>query len=405
MTRSFDYTDLILYRQECCLTKQKNLFITHGKSSVLCVQKEQQEVLLLGAKAKKIFGIVTTVAILGVTIYVIKKYYDSKKQDEKSIDLEEAKRIVDEDDRDYVNAHAYHKTKELGLNDYDMEDVKFGARDLAHYDPNFKRRGGNVRLRTLGDEQMEEIVDDARDQANYNASFTNANVVERERPIAVKPKDVNTGHDLEAEEEEEDLLNGPDPQEVQDSKGYFEEDKEVIDDLRYEPNSMEAREQFINMELANLGRDNDTQDVVAMLYDHPFVPTSDEDQNLKTRLIDHRIKFFGLVSRWTKEVTYGDVVMYYGKAAEFNCDNDVRYWVDYFLTCADLNNITLTSDEIDERINLLNKHNFFNDGLQSHGLFGLTSAQMTEAIIVARKRIDEKVTYDIEFHQFVQGII
>lgn len=344
----------------------------------------------MGINTKKVFGIVTTVAILGVTVYVVKKYYDSKKQDEKAIDLEEAKRIVEDG-------------AEGRLGDYEMEDVKHGARDLAHYDPSFKRRA--VNRNTLNREEIAEVIDEARDMAGWNASFINSDVVEPDRIIAIKPEDVKTGHELEDEEEEEAFYEGDDPEEVQDSKGYFEEDKEVIDDLRYEPNSVDAREQFINMELANLGRNNDTRDVVAMLYDHPFVPTCDEDQNLKTRLIDHRIRFFGLVSRWTKEVTYGDVIMYYGKSAEYNCENDARYWVDYFLTCADLNNITLTSEEIEERIKLLNAHTFFNDGLQSHGLFGLNPEQMTEAINVARKRIDEKVTYDLEFSQFVQGVI
>lgn len=375
---------------------------------------------MLAINAKKVIGIVTTVAILGVTVYAIKKYYDSKKQDQKSIGVEEAKQIVENVDRtlnadenkDYIEAHAYYKTKELGLHetirDDEMEDMKFGARDKAHYDPTPKpkRPAGNRRSKPeLNNEEMGEIVDDARDEASWNASFAPPNIVESERPIAVRPEDVSTEPLLQDDiEEEEDLLDGPDPEELQDSKGYFEEER-VGDDLKYEANSIEAREQFINMELATLGRDNDTRDVIAMLYDHPFVPTTDEDQNLKTRLIDHRTKFFGLVSRWTKEVSYGDLVMYYAKAAEYNCGNEVRYWAEYFLTCADMNNITLTSDEFDERIELLNKHTFFNEDLQSHGLFGLNSAQMTEACIIARKRVDEKVTYDIQFHQFVHGIV
>lgn len=339
-------------------------------------------------KARNIITITTGFIIIGFTIYSIKKYYDAKKQDEQSIGLDEARAIVEEDDRlaydvEYVETHAYYET-------------------LAHYDPNFKRKNGE-----LTDEQMGALVDDARDQACWDSSFMTPGASSSEKiPIGKKPSEVEYSPILEEEEEEEEeWFEGPDPQEIQDGKQYFAEDKDVIDDLRYEPNSVEAREQFINMELANLGRSNDTRDVVDMLYDHPFTPTCDEDLNLKTRLIEHRINFFGMVSRWTKEVTFGDLVMYYGKAAEYNCGNDVLYWVDYFLTCANLNDLSVTSDMIDERINQLNIHKFYNEDTQSYGLFGLTDDQMHEAAKVAQNRIDEKMTYDIEFGVFMQGVI
>lgn len=339
-------------------------------------------------KTKRIFSIVMTIGILGVTVYAIKKYYDSKKQDEQSISLDEAKAIVEAEIKDNHDYNIEYKPDDRIISKDDMENIKFGARDQAHYDPNFKRTNLDIdSVRTEG--------------VAYTYSNRSSNKL---TPIGKKPEELAVTQE-EDEEEDEEWFEGVDPEEIQDSKGYFEEDKDVIDDLRYEPNSIEAREQFINMELANLGRNNDTRDIVAMLYDHPFFPTCDEDQNLKTRLIDHRIKFFGYTSKWINYVTIGDLIMYYGKSAEYNCQNDVRHWVDYFLTCGDLNDITLTSDEIDERIDRLNSHTFFHEDLQSHGLFGLTDQQMNEALSVASKRIDEKLTYDIEFHQFVQGVI
>lgn len=343
-------------------------------------------------------GLITTVVIVGGTVYCIKKAYDTKKQEASAISLDEAKKIVEDRkaDIEYVETHAYWQTKGVfpTISEDEMEDTKFGARDISHYDPDFERR-------ELKPKEMAVLVDEARESADWNASFEPPKTaIDSDRQIfGVRVEDIV--EEEEEEEEEEDI----DPEELQVSKGYFEEDKDVIDDLRYEPNSVDAREQFISMELANLGRDNDTRDIVAMLYDHSFVPTCTEDHNLMVRLIDHRIKFFGVVSRWTKEVTYGDLIMYYGKSAEFNCGNDVKYWVDYFLTCADMDNVTLTSEEIDDRINLLNSHTFYNKEMQSHGLFGLTEDQMTEAIDIALKRIDKQVTYDIEFHQLMQGVI
>lgn len=379
----------------------------------------------MAISTRQMLGLITTVVIVGGTVYCIKKAYDTKKQEASAISLDEAKKIVEDRkaDIEYVETHAYWQTKGVfpTISEDEMEDTKFGARDISHYDPDFERRKvesskdmiEGIREDAaataypkhssyeLKPKEMAVLVDGARESADWNASFEPPKTaIDSDRQIfGVRVEDIV--EEEEEEEEEEDI----DPEELQVSKGYFEEDKDVIDDLRYEPNSVDAREQFISMELANLGRDNDTRDIVAMLYDHSFVPTCTEDHNLMVRLIDHRIKFFGVVSRWTKEVTYGDLIMYYGKSAEFNCGNDVKYWVDYFLTCADMDNVTLTSEEIDDRINLLNSHTFYNKEMQSHGLFGLTEDQMTEAIDIALKRIDKQVTYDIEFHQLMQGVI
>lgn len=354
---------------------------------------------------KSVIGVVTTVTILGVTVYVIKKYYDSKKQEDQSISLEEAKQIVEE-----------------GASDPLQQNVIMGSGGELIYDPDLTTHKDIIKFRLsdqdteMAVELIDEMKDDAREQANYNNSFNVQDVKEDSAadaypkhssygPIGVKASELEDTLVTNEEAAESAWYETDDPQEVQDSKGYFEEDKDVIDELRYEPNSVEAREQYFNMELVVLGRDNDTRDIVSMLYDHEFVPMCDEDQNLKVRLIDHRIKFFGMTSKWNKQVTFGDVIMYYGKAAAYNCGDDVRHWVDYFLTCADLNNIILTSEEIEDKVRVLNTHNYFNEDLQSHGLFGLTSSQMTEAIVVSRNRIDARVTYDIEFNQFVQGVI
>lgn len=350
---------------------------------------------MLAINKKNVIGVVTTVTILGVTVYVIKKYYDSKKQDEQAISLDDAKKIVEAVDS--------------GLTE---DNVAIGYGGEIIYDPDLTTHKDSIRFR-LNDQDTEMAVELSEDDIEGFKEDASADAYPKHSsygsgPIGIKASEIDELADtLVTNEEaaESAWYETDDPQEVQDSKGYFEEDKDVIDDLRYEPNSPEAREQYFNMELVVLGRDNDTRDIVSMLYDHEFVPMCDEDDNLKVRLIDHRIKFFGIASKWNRHVTFGDVIMYYGKSASFNCGNDVRYWVDYFLTCADLNNITLTSDEIDDRVRVLNTHNYFNEDMQSHGLFGLTSSQMTEAIVTSRNRIDVRVTYDIEFNQFIQGVV
>lgn len=328
----------------------------------------------MGIDSKRVIAIVTTVAVVGMAVYGVKKYYDSKKQDEQSISLDEAKEIVG-------------VGREV-LNSDQIEDIVDESRDTAGYNSSFTEPKSDV--------NMNDIREDSAADAYPKLSSYNV--------VGIRPDELAAAKEEEEEELEEAFYERDDPQEVQDARGFYSEDEDVIDELRYEPNSSEAREQFINMELVVLGRNNDTRDIIAMLYDHPFTPMCDEDENLKVRLADHRIKFFGMKSRWIKAITFGDVIMYYAKSAQYHCGNDIRYWVDYFLTCANIKDITMTSDEFEDVIRVLNTHNFFNEELQTHGLFGLSSTQMTEAIVVSRKRIDSQMTYDIEYGQFIQGV-
>lgn len=366
----------------------------------------------MAIKPRKLIGLILGAGVVGLTIYAVKKYYDEKRQNAASIGLDEAREIVAEDK---ANAERDHV-------DPTIEDVKMDARNQAFVDTNFNKDGsidnegvkfdshsaaydkvgfngkmdyGTKNEHELSPEEMARLKEDSKDSAHWSVQ-------------AVKTDELAaTLASMEEQDETEDdlIMSGPDPEELQQSKGYFEEDKELLDDLRYDANSIEALEQFINMELVVLGRDNDTREVVGLLYDHPFTPLCDEDRNLWTRLMDHRIKFFGEDSKWINQVTFGDVIMYYGKAAEFNLGEDVRHWVDWFLTCADINNVTLTSEEFAYVIEQLSKHTFYNNDMESHGLFGLSSFQMTESIRIAHDRVDKQITFDIEFNNFMTAIL
>lgn len=291
-----------------------------------------------------ILGTVTIVVIIGGTIYAIKKSKDAEKLEGEEITVEEAKAMVARG-RVAEAESTYEKT--YGFNPGDEEDRKV-----------VKVRAVTEECEEDLDEDIEEIIDDSREMAEYNASFVNAT------------RDNN-------EEEEE---------------------------LRYEPNSMDARNQFIKMELAEWRPLEDVYQTMMKLFDFPFNPQNDGDDMLRTQIIDYRVQFFGFGSKWSKEVTIADVILHYARSAEFNCGEDLRYWVAYFLDFNELD-FTMASHEIDEVLSRLNSHTYFNEERQTFGLFGLTRESMDQAIRIANRNIDRSVTYELEFNEFLKSTL
>lgn len=295
-----------------------------------------------GMKMKHILGTVTIVVIIGGTIYAIKKSKDLQKTEE--ISLGEARDIVSE--RAFNEAYAEHfevttDVVEI-LDEEEMYILKEGVREAASF-----------KSSTESFYEDEEFEDDEYE----------------ERPII-----------------ETITLAGED------------------NELRYEPNSKEARSQFIKMELSEWRLLEDTYQTMTNLFEFPFQPRNDGDYDLKTAIIDYKARFFGFGSIWTKEVTYADVILHYARAAHFNCDESVKYWVEYFLEFNELD-FTRPSRHIDEMLEALNHHTYFNEERATFGLFGLTRESMDQAIRIANRNIDRSVTYEIEFNEFLKSCL
>jgi hypothetical protein len=300
------------------------------------------------SKAKYIFGGITIVAIIGGTIYAIKKSKDLKKVEEDTISLDEARAIVANKKFDKEYAKHFDNVEQETIREYAEADVK------ATYEA-YKR--------------MEEFVEDEEeeDEDAFDDQY----------------------------EEFMDNIEGP-----QISEHIMEE----VEELRYEPNSREAREQYIKMELADWVPNEEDYQTLLRLFDFPFVPQNDGDHTLKTQIIDFKVQFFGFGSKWTKEVTIADIILHYSRAAEFNCGETVKYWAEYFLGFNDLHH-TYSSNTLDQVIRSLNTHTYFNEERATFGLFGLTRESMESAIAIANRNIDNSVTYEIEFNEFLKSCL
>lgn len=184
------------------------------------------------------------------------------------------------------------------------------------------------------------------------------------------------------------------------TKPLIEEDKT----LRHEPNSIDARNQYIRMELAEWSPADDVWQTLHKLFDFQFNPKNDGDHDLRNHIIDYRMSFFGSKSRWITDVTIADVILHYARLANYNYNESVRYWAEYILEFNELH-YNMHSRDLNEVIESLNNHVYFNEDKETFGLFGLTKEQFNQAIAIASRNIDISVTYEIEFNEFLKGCI
>ena len=184
---------------------------------------------------------------------------------------------------------------------------------------------------------------------------------------------------------------------------HYDEITEEDEVLRHEPNSIEARDQFIAMNLAEWRPGTDTYEKLLYLFTFPFSPTTEGDRILREKLVDERRNFFGEESKWNARVTYAEVVLYFARETEFNVDGVLDDWVNLFLDNMGMTQF-LPSEEVDDILNELNTHSFFNGETDLFGLFGLDDDELENAYAVADIQVDTAVTYEILYNEFLKGV-
>lgn len=323
----------------------------------------------MGSKWKYALGIVTIGAIVGGTIYAIKKAKELEKEQAEAITLEEARAIVESGRKGSDEEAATEEEPTVEL----PEQVK-----VEIVSPIQAFRPEEIELETEEDYAIAEILEDDPLRDDYPMGVVKADV--QERPV----------YTVEPLTEFYYYEDGIDPK----------EDKK----LRHDPNSVEAKHQYIRMELADWRCDHDVYRFLIQLFEFPFQPQNDGDEMLRTQVIDNKVQFFGWNSRWNKEVSFADIIFHYARLAEFNCGETVQYWVEYFLDRLEWG-WDMPSHEIDQLINKLNSHSYFNAYGQTFGLFGLSRQSMDEAIRTAGQRFDGAITYEIEFNEFLKSCV
>lgn len=172
--------------------------------------------------------------------------------------------------------------------------------------------------------------------------------------------------------------------------------------LRHDPNSREARDQFIKMMVAEWSPGDEAYDVLLYLFTFPFTPTSEEDKLLRKVLMYNREEFFGPDSKWNSRITWADVILHYAQNLEFNLGESINYWTEFMLDNMGMN-VIMSSEAIDRLLTDLSNHSFYNPDTNLFGLFGLDDDQLDNAYLIADDQVKPGLTFDILFNEYLKG--
>ena len=317
----------------------------------------------MSSKWRYILGTATIALIVGGTIYAIKKSKDAEKEEGEAISLDEAREIVKS-----------KQTKE-------SENTEDSVEEVIEEEPKTHKIKGVKASSIIYDEMLGEEFDELDEDDPLRDDYPEITEEIEGPTFTVEPLTdfmyIDPNCDIDPKEDKR---------------------------LRYDPNSPEAKHQFIRMELADWQPNHPVYRVMLQLFEFPFIPTNDGDEILRTQVIDYKVQFYGWNSKWNKEVSYADIMFHYARGAEFNCGESVQFWVEHFLDHIEFD-WTNTSQQFDTQIMRLNNHSYFNEERQTFGLFGLTRNSMDQAIRIANMNIDRSVTYEIEFNEFLKSCI
>ncbi len=224
-------------------------------------------------------------------------------------------------------------------------------------------------------EEMDEMIDEAHDEAGWNASFEQS-----------------------ADIDDYDYYDGLDYTKPL-AATLTEEDKQ----LRFNPDSIQARDQFVKMELAELIPNTPEYQIMKKLFNVEFEPLNDGDEILRSQLADYRQEFFGPTSRWNEAVTIGDIVTNYARLTDYNIGGGIGSWIVAFIHNTEFSELSSDVD-FNHIVTRLNQHEYMNNQTDLYGFFGLNSYIMSDAQRIADDTIDGEVTYEIEFNEFLKHV-
>lgn len=201
-------------------------------------------------------------------------------------------------------------------------------------------------------------------------------------------------------QEEEELLREPELEDFYNEEGIDEE----MEKLLYPPNSAEAKEQYVNMRLAEIDS-NELRDILLRLFvdDIDLSVLSKHDQDLADTIMSEKAEFFGDDSIFVKVLWAGDLIMYFAYLAEFDLDEEVENWVQLFI-----DNLGITHDmssiSIGNVIGELVSHRRATKA--GFGIFGLERRDLDD---ITEKNLEtlgyNGVTFRSQYNKFLENVM
>lgn len=188
---------------------------------------------------------------------------------------------------------------------------------------------------------------------------------------------------------------------VEGQTNYVDEESEV-EELKYDPNSVEALMQYRNMLCSDLNHLGQNKTILMKLLDIHIGFVGKEDQILAEKLIEERREFFG-DSRWVADVSIGDLVYHYAKMTDFDVDGGIDMWFSQFVY-----NMEITpgigSVTLEQKMNRLEAHTLTTS--VGYGLFGLDKEQYVRSLNDGSVPLGKsRASFNRQYNVFIQDMV
>lgn len=158
---------------------------------------------------------------------------------------------------------------------------------------------------------------------------------------------------------------------------YEEDEEEEMDILKYEPNSLEAKDQYVMLLLSDFDRYSRDYTLLNRMLQVPFSGDPKVNGFMLDNVFEAKEHFYGPDSVWLDVTSWGDVAIYFADRAEFDLGYTRDYWFGTFMDTIGFSTDDNVSDqEFDEIMDSLCNNYFYG---ANYGLFGLSREQVLEA--------------------------
>lgn len=163
----------------------------------------------------------------------------------------------------------------------------------------------------------------------------------------------------------------------EDVETYEEDEEEELDILRYEPNSLEAKDQYTMLLLSDFDRYSRDYTLLNRLLQVPFSGDPKVNEILLDNIWEAKAHFYGPDSVWLDVTSWGDVIIYFSDRASFDLGNTRDYWFGVYMDTIGFSiSDSVSDEEFDEIVDSLCNNYFYG---ANFGIFGLSREQVLEA--------------------------
>ena len=186
--------------------------------------------------------------------------------------------------------------------------------------------------------------------------------------------------------------------EVEDA--YDEEEEMELDILRYEPNSQEAKDQYLMLLLSDFDRYSRDYKLLTRLLRVPFSGDPEVNDIMLENIWEAKAHFYGTDSKWLDETSWGDVILYFADRASFDLGNTRDYWFGTFMdTIGFAIDDSVSDQEFDEIVDSIRSNYFYG---ANFGIFGLGRDQVLEAGRIDSIQNINQLSVERQYQEYVK---